>query len=39
MKHTDQPKTKSGGLNAMAIQKTALMRQPVAGHGVFAQLR
>jgi len=26
------------GLNAMAIQQTAPMRQTVAGHGAFAQL-
>jgi hypothetical protein len=26
-------------LNAMAIQQTAPMRQPVVGHGAFAQLR
>lgn len=39
MKRANQPKTTSGGFNAMAIQKTALMRQPVAGYGVFVLLR
>jgi len=38
-KRADQPKTTSGGINALAIQKAALIRQSVVGPGVFAQLR
>lgn len=39
MERTDQPKTTSGGLSAMAIYKILLMRQPMAGDEVLSQLK